>query len=75
MEAAGIEPASADAPNRASTSVVRLESRPTAGGERPTGGPVNPEVSRFGRLTLPLRRARWLAPVLASGPARTGVAS
>jgi len=27
---------------RASTSVVRLGSRPTAGGGRPTGGPVNP---------------------------------
>jgi len=31
MEAAGIEPASAVAPNRASTSVVRASSHPTAG--------------------------------------------
>ena len=75
MEAAGIEPASADAPDRASTSVVRLGSRPTAGGERPTGGPAILWMSRFGRLALPPHRARWLAPPLASGPARRGVAS
>ena len=63
VEAAGIEPASADAPDRASTSVVRLESHPTAGGERPTGGPAILWMSRLGRLALPWRRARWLAPL------------
>jgi hypothetical protein len=73
VEAAGIEPASADAPNRASTSVVRLESHPTAGGGRPTGGPAILWVSRLGRWSFPWRRARWLTPRLASGPARRGV--
>jgi len=72
MEAAGIEPASADAPDRASTSVVRLDSHPTAGGERPTGGPAILWVSRLGRWALPRRRARWLAPGRDLGPSHGG---
>jgi len=39
--------------DRGSTSVVRLESHPTAGGERPTGGPALLWMSRFGRVALP----------------------
>ena len=62
MEAAGIEPASAVAPNRASTSVVRASSHPTAGSRTTCRRASHPEVSRFGRLALPPRQARFLAP-------------
>jgi hypothetical protein len=63
MEAAGIEPASADAPVRTSTSVVRALAS-TAGRRRtPYRRPSHPLVSRFGRLALPPRRARKLAPL------------
>ena len=62
MEAAGIEPASAVAPNRASTSVVRASSHPTAGSRTTCRRASHPEVSRSGRLALPRRRARFLAP-------------
>jgi hypothetical protein len=62
MEAAGIEPASAAAPNRTSTSVVRASSRPPAGSRTTCRRASHPEVSRFGRLALPRRRARSLAP-------------
>src|SRR6266540_828692 len=40
MEAAGIEPASADAPGERLQAYSAIESRPTAGGGRPTGGPA-----------------------------------
>jgi hypothetical protein len=62
VEAAGIEPASAVAPNRASTSVVRASSHPTAGSRTTCRRASHPEVSRFGRLALPPRQARFLAP-------------
>src|SRR5918999_4171939 len=63
MEAAGIEPASAVAPNRTSTSVVRACSHPPAGSRTTCRRASHPEESRRGRLALPWRRARSLAPV------------
>jgi hypothetical protein len=66
MEAAGIEPASAVAPNRTSTSVVRASSHPPEGSRTTCRRASHPEESRFGRLALPRRRARSLAP--APGP-------
>src|SRR5437660_9277319 len=63
MEAAGIEPASADAPVRTSTSVVRALDSTAGRGRTPYRRPSHPSVSRFGRLALPPRRARWLAPL------------
>ena len=62
VEAAGIEPASAVAPNRASTSVVRASSHPPAGSRTTCRRASHPEVSRSGRLAFPRRRARFLAP-------------
>jgi hypothetical protein len=62
VEAAGIEPASAVAPNRASTSVVRACSHPPAGSRTTHRRASHPSVSRSGRLALPRRRARSLAP-------------
>ncbi len=74
VEAAGIEPASAVAPDRASTSVVRASSHPPAGSRTTNRRASHPEVSRSGRLALPRRRARSLAP--APGPrAQPGSAS
>jgi len=58
MEAAGIEPASAVAPDRASTSVVRASSHPPAGSRTTNRRASHPSVSRSGRLALPRRRAR-----------------
>jgi len=61
MEAAGIEPASAIAPVRASTSVAcALSLARTAGSQATYRRASHPLVSRRGRLALPWRRARFL---------------
>src|SRR5436190_8535692 len=74
MEAAGIEPASADAPVRTSTSVVRHWISPAGRRRTPYRRASHPLVSRFGRLALPPRRARSLAP-LPESRAQLGAAS
>ena len=63
VEAAGIEPTSADAPVRASTSLGCALLSP-AGRCQPTYRRAShPLVSRLGRLALPWRRARSLTPL------------
>ena len=66
VEAAGIEPASAVAPNRASTSVVRACSHPPAGSRTTHRRASHPASSHLRRLALPWCQARLLAPN--SGP-------
>ena len=62
VEAAGIEPASAVAPNRASTSVVRASSHPPEGSRTTCRRASHPEASHLRRLALPWCLARLLAP-------------
>jgi hypothetical protein len=68
VEAAGIEPASADAPVRTSTSVVRALDSTAGRGRTPYRRPSHPLVSRFGRLALPPRRARCWRRYPSHGP-------
>jgi len=62
VEAAGIEPASAVAPNRASTSVVRAWSHPPAGSRTTHRRASHPLGVTRQAMALPSRRARLLAP-------------
>ena len=64
MEAAGIEPASADAPVRVSTGLAHVLSfARTAGTWAAYRRTSHPSVSRLRRLALPWRRARFLTPL------------
>jgi len=75
MEAAGIEPASADAPNRTSTSIGRDLSLARTAGSRPTCRRAShPVVSHLRRLALrrcqPVRWCRYPEPRAELGATR-----
>ena len=71
MEAAGIEPASAVVPDRASTSVGCAWNLARTAGAQPTYRRAShPWVSRFGRLALPPRQPVCCHRLRATGPAR-----
>src|SRR5215207_8131743 len=68
MEAAGIEPASADAPERASTSLSCGFVSPAGRLQATYRRASHPLESRSGRLALPRRRARCWRRIPSHGP-------
>jgi hypothetical protein len=68
VEAAGIEPASADAPERASTSLSCAWNSPGGRRQATYRRASHPLKSRSGRLALPRRRARCWRRIPSHGP-------